>query len=595
MELSEILKNNIIGNFLDKANFSAKEILETKISESIKEYFSRQKTEKEVDFTVENSTEESHGDYATNVAMALAGVLKKNPLKIAREIVEKIDLPDLLEKVEIATPGFINFTIKQNYFESELKNILAEKENYGRFKENNKKIMVEFGQPNTHKAFTVGHIKGAISGLAVCKLIENLGYKVIKTNYYGDIGMHTAKCTWGVMQKGLPDNFKSWNKHKKMDFIADAYVYASDNFDTNEKAIKQINQDIYDGVKNEATDLYEKIKEWSLEHQTIIFSDLGVVYDKQYSESQVFAEAKKIIDKDEKGIFKKSQGAIVYDGEKDGLATWVMQTSEENPTYSAKDIALGFQKFEDYPDLYLNLTLTAIEQENYFRAIIKILERLDNKFKNKYFHLSFGWLLMDGKKTSSRSGKNIKGTDILEESLRIAKTKIVELKDYDESKREKIARVVSLAGLKFLILSHEFNKNVNYDPERFVNFEGYSGPYILYAYVRAKTILKKSQLREIQPPEVSKVGSRGGFEKSLLKWLAHYPQVTYRAGVEVAPHLLCVYLFELAQRFNSFYAHCPVLDASDREKEFRLAITEGVAQVLKNGLGLLGIETIEEM
>ncbi|MCK5286044.1 MAG: arginine--tRNA ligase [Candidatus Pacebacteria bacterium] len=578
MKIQEILKKEKVS--IDPI----KELLHQEVSKII---------ENKVNFVIEHPAEESHGDYATNVAMALAGVLKENPLEIAQNIAKKINLPDLLEKVEAIAPGFINFKIKNDYYISELENILEQKEDYGTFElAEDKKIMLEFGQPNTHKAFTVGHIKGTISGLSVCKLFENLGYEVVKTNYYGDIGMHTAKTTWGVQQKGLLEDFESWDKHKKMEFITEAYVYATQAFDENEKAIRKINIDIYQKNKTEATELYERIKKMSLEHQKAIFADLGVAYDKQYPESQVYESAKKIVEENSKKIFVESQGAIIYEGEKDGLVTWVMKTSEDNPTYLAKDIALGYQKFEDYPDLFLNLTLTGVEQVDHFKAVIKILETLDEKFKDKYFHTSFGWLLMNGKKTSSRSGKNIKGTDILEESLKVARTKIAELKDYDTEKKEEISRVVALAGLKFLILSHDFNKDVNYDPEKFVDFEGYSGPYILYAYVRAQAILRKSKSLEIRLPSDLEMNE---WELSLLKWLTRYPQKTYQSGVEVAPYTMCNYLYELAQRFNTFYANCPVIKASEEEKAIRLALSEGTAQVLKNGLTLLGIETIEEM
>jgi len=578
MQLQDILKNKEVS--IDPI----KELLYQEI---------KKVSETEIDFIVEHPTEESHGDYATNVGMALAGVLKINPLEIAQEISKKINLPDLIESAEAVAPGFINFKIKKDYFISELQNILEQKENYGSFDlKDPKKIMVEFGQPNTHKAFTVGHIKGTISGLSVAKLFENLGYEVIKTNYYGDIGMHTAKCTWGVMQKGIPENFENWSEHKKMKFISESYVYAAENFEANEEAVRKINIDIYRKNKTEATELYKKIKEWSLEHQKSIFADLGVVYDKQYPESQVFENAKKIVEENSKDIFTKSQGAIIYDGGKDDLNIWVVQTSEGNPTYLAKDLALGYQKFEDYSDLDLNLTITGVEQDDHFKAVIKVLETLDDKFKDKYFHTSFGWLLMNGKKTSSRSGKNIKGTDILEESLKVAKTKIAEMKDYDEKKKEEISRVVALAGLKFLILSHDFNKDVNYDPEKFVDFEGYSGPYVLYAYVRAQSILRKTNHLETGFPSDVKIGE---YEINLMKWLARYPQKAYQSGTEIAPHTICNYLYELAQKFNTFYAHCPVVKASEEEKGIRLALAKATAQVLKNGLGLLGIETIEEM
>ncbi len=587
MNITQLLQKNT-----DYVNPS-QEIIRQKLFEIIKDY----KIEEDVLFVVEQPLEESHGDYATNVAMALAGILKKSPLEIAQDIVKKFDKSDFLESINAVAPGFVNFKFKNDFFIKELNKILIKKESYGKFDnlilEHPEKIMVEFGQPNTHKAFTVGHIKGTISGLSVCNLIENLGYGVIKTNYYGDIGMHTAKCTWGVIKKGLPENFGTWNEHKKMEFIADAYVYASENFEKSEDEIRKINLDIYNNNKTEATELYEKIKIWSLEHQKSVFENLGVFFDKQYPESQVFENAKKIVNQNVGKIFKESQGAIIYDGEKEGLNIWVVQTSEGNPTYMAKDLSLGFQKFQDYPDLYSNITLTAIEQKDHFKAVIKILETFDEKFKDKYFHVHFGWLLMDGKKTSSRSGKNIKGTDMLEESLEVARTKIAELKDYDKEKKEEIARVVALAGIKFLILSHDFNKDVNYDPKKFIDFEGYSGPYILYAYVRAQSILRKSE--KYESIKDLKVDNLNDYELGLLKWLARYPHVAYRAGIEIAPHLLCVYLFELSQRFNSFYANCPVLDASEKEKETRLALAEGTAQVLKNGLGLLGIETVEEM
>ncbi len=589
MEIQDILKE-----IKNTAKPSEEILLVKVIAEATKDYGCK------LSFLIEKPKKEFYGDYSTNVAMVLAGILKRNPLEIAQEIIKKIDKSDFLESVSAITPGFINFKIKKEFFLKELQKILAEKENYGKFEKNSQKIMVEFGQPNTHKAFHVGHLKSAISGLSVCKLIENLGCEVIKTNYYGDIGMHTAKSTWGVMKKGLPEDFDTWDKYKRMKYIDEAYVFASENFDENEEAIREINRDIYNKNETEATQLHKKIKVWSLEHLDSIFADLGIVYDKQYPESQVYEAATKIVKKNIGNIFEESQGAIIYNGGKDGLVTWVMQTKEGIPTYSAKDIALGFQKFKDYPNLDLNITLTSVEQKDYFRAIIKILEKLDDKFKNRYFHIPFGWMLREGKKTSSRMGGSIKGVDILEEAIREAKTKIAELKDYNKEKREEISRVVASAGLKFLILSHEFHKNINYDPKKFIDFEGYSGPYILYAYVRAKSILQKSS--EVQPPKVDdlvvKVPSNSElnvYEESLLKWLACYSQKAYQSGTEIAPHTMCNYLYELAQRFNSFYANCPVIKASGNEKQVRLALSIGTAQILKNGLGLLGIGTVEEM
>ncbi|MFH0846228.1 MAG: arginine--tRNA ligase [Patescibacteria group bacterium] len=588
IKLKGILENNCL---LEEDLFKVK--LTDKIRIICDDYLKENNIQNTKPILIIYPKDESHGNYAVNISV-VSGLLSKDKLEVGEEIAKKIDLPEIKD-IKPLSSGYINFILKEEFYINSLKKILEKKDDYGKYNrdlKNKKQIMVEFGQPNTHKAFTVGHIKGAISGLSVCNLLENLGFDVVKTNYYGDIGMHTAKSTWGLMQRGVPKDFENWDAHKRMEYIADAYVFATENFDDNEEAIRKINTDIYKKVDNEATQLYKKIKIWSLIHQEKLFKELGVIYDKQYPESEVFKEAKEIVEKNTGNLFTKSQGAIIYDGEKEGLATWVVETSENNPTYLAKDLALGFQKLRDYPNLFLNLTLTGVEQDDHFKAVVKILETLDSKFENKYFHESFGWLLMDGKKTSSRSGKNIKGTDILEEALEVSKTKIAEIKDYSEKDKEEITRVVALAGLKFLVLSYDFSKNVNYDPKKFADFEGYSGAYILYAYVRAQAILQKSNHLVTGLPNGLEIGE---YEEKLLKWLARYPQYAFRAGTEIAPHLMCNYLYELAQRFNAFYANCPVLEASKEEKQLRLALAQGTAQVLKNGLSLLGIETVEKM
>ena len=600
MKIQEFFENNIV------VADSAEKVLRDAISVIIAEYLSARNLKTAVDFVVEYPDEGDFGDYATNVAMVLAGKLKRNPLEIAQEIAEKISQPDLIEKIEVVAPGFINFYIKEDYYKKVLTEILTRKEKYGSFKmKQPQKVMIEFGQPNTHKAFHIGHLKSAISGLSIARFFENLGYTVIKTNYYGDIGMQTAKSVWGMIQKGIPTDFENWDKHKRMKYIDDAYAFASEKFNANEAEIRKINKEIYNKKNTESVQLYEKIKIWSLEHLNAIFADLGITYDKQYPESAVSENALKIVEDNVGKIFQESEGALIYNGAKDGLTSWVFRTGEGIPTYSAKDLALAFKKFEDY-DLDLNITLTSVEQTDYFKAIIKILETLDNKFKGKYLHIPFGWLLRAGKKTGSRMGNSIKGMDILQEARAVAAEKIKGLKDFSAEKREQIANVVALAGLKFLILSREFHKNINYDPQKFVSFEGFSGSYVLYAFVRAKSILKKGGAVErarksdgfaVAPHlEVGLPNAfQSEFEQNLLKWLARYPKIAQRACVEISPHLVCNYLYELSQKFNQFYANCPVLTASEQDKQGRLTLAFATAQVLKNGLSLLGIETIEKM
>ncbi len=551
-----------------------------------------------------NQAPEKFGDYSTNVAMKLAGRIKKSPMEIAEVIRKDISKNSgclyQIEKMEVAQPGFINFYFGQKAYQETLKKIQKQASKYG-FSDlgQGKKVMVEFGQPNTHKAITVGHLKSAVSGLSVVKLFEALGYEVIKANYFGDVGMHVAKSTWGMQQEKLPKDFENWSNDEKMKLVNEVYVKASlafkDNFKV-EKEIRVVNKDIYNKVDNKNYQWYQKIRDWSIEHQNAVFAQLGIEYDRQYPESEIYKEALEIVEKNKGKIFKESQGAIIYDGEKEGLNNWVLLTKEGVPTYSAKDLALAHKKFSEY-NLDLAIVTTSVEQNDYFKAIIKILGKINKKFEGKYKHIPFGWLLIEGKKTSSRMGKTVKCVDIIKEAQELAEEKIAINKNYSLKQKREIINRVSLAGLKFLILSHEFHKNINYNSGDFIKLNGFSGPFILYSYVRIKSIIEKNgQDFFWKDLNFTKIKFEKKEERQLINALVIYPDVVLRAGQEISPHLVCNYLYEIAQKFNCFYENCSIQKAeSENKKNARLALIMGTSQILKNGLSLLGIETLEKM
>lgn len=541
------------------------------------------------------------GDYSCNVAMKLAGKLKMNPLEVAEEIknqISKIKNSEF-EKIEVVKPGFLNFFMVPEAMKKVLIDIEKEKDSFGSSDlGKGKTAIVEFGQPNTHKAITVGHLKSAVSGLSVVKLFEALGYKVIKANYFGDVGMHVAKATWGMMKEGVPEDFDSWDSGKKMEFIDKAYVASAKAFKENKEAeaeIRQINKDVYAKADNDNYKWYQKIRKWSIEHQDEVFASLGIEYDRQYPESEVFQEAVEIVKKHQGEVFQESEGAVIYDGEKEGLTTWVFLTGEGNPTYSGKDLALAMKKFSEYdPDL--SIVTTSVEQADYFKVIIHVLEKIDAAFKGRYKHIPFGWLLMGGKKTSSRMGKTVKCVQVLAEARQEAKKKIAIDKEYDEKTKKEIIEKVALSGLKFLILSHEFHKNINYDPHDFIKLNGFSGPFILYSYVRTQAVLRKVGSPESFADIELKNVLNSKEELGLLKQLNMFEDVVETAGTEIAPHLVCNYVYEVAQKFNLFYEKHSIQNAEgDDEKNARLALTKATGQVLKNGLGLLGIEVLEKM
>lgn len=557
----------------------------------------------ETDPKLEVPKDTTHGDLSSNIAMILSKQVGKNPRDLAQEIVTKIQeaKSSIVEGVELAGPGFINITLTNDSLSSILVEVLKKGSTYGKSSVGEgKQVMIEFGQPNTHKAFHVGHLKSAISGLSMVKLHENLGYEVIKANFYGDIGMQVAKPTWGFMHTETPEDFDTWDVHAQMKFIDECYAFGSTQFKENpevEKEIRAINSSIYAEEDTETTRVYKRLREISLKHQADVWKNLGVVYDREYPESEIYKDAIKIVDQFKETIFEESEGAIIYDGKKVGLTTWVFLTSEKNPTYSAKDLGLAYKKFTEYPNLEKGIVTTSSEIADYFKVVIHILGIINPKTKGRYFHIPFGYMLRGGKKFSSRMGGSIKGMDILDEVRKVSYEKISALKEYPEEEKTAIVQAVANAGLKFLILSHEFHKDFSYDPEQFLSFEGFSGPYILYTYARSKSILRKENVdgtMRIENFDASILTSE--YEIAVIKLLAEYPDVAFSAGQNVTPHIVCTYIYKLAQTYNQFYTNCPVIKAdSESLKYARLALTQATAQVLKNGLNLLGIDTVEKM
>jgi arginyl-tRNA synthetase len=580
-----------------------------------------------------NSNDEKFGDYACNVALKLAKELGKNPREIATTINnQQLTINKIIEKIEIAGPGFINIFLKKEYFIENLTTILNEKYDYGKWQLANEQVMMEFGQPNTHKAFHIGHLKSAITGLSIARLIRNLGYEVIQANYFGDVGMHVAKCMWGYLNQTSDFRLRMENEidiHERMRKLDECYAFGAAAFKDNEqseKEIREINKKIYDKTDEEVNFVYTKTRAWSIEHQTDVFAKLSVIYDRQYPESEIANDSLEIIKANIGKVFIEDQGAIIFPGEKYGLNNWVFITKDGNPSYSGKDMGLAYKKFKEYPNLSISLHETSVEQNDFFKGWFKAIELIDEKFKNKLYHIGHGWLLrQDKKKFSSRMGNTIKGIDILNEAIEFSLKKISESKNYSEAESKNIGEKVAIAGLKFLILSHEVHKDISYDPDQFLNPEGFSGPYILYSYVRSLSILRQSSTFNLQPsvsqrqaetfgiPEGTDLSSEAlakgegsrfhvedlnlinNTELSVLKLLTKYPTVTLEAGKNLAPHLVCNYLFELSQAFNHFYRENKVLVEDEVVKAFRLRITEAVGIVLKSGLNLLGVETVDQM
>ncbi|MBI2356681.1 arginine--tRNA ligase [Candidatus Dojkabacteria bacterium] len=555
------------------------------------------------------------GDYSTTVAMNLAEKLKKAPIKIAQELAGNIKKLDFIDRVETVNPGYINFFIKSEEVKSVVNSYSEEygKGDIGR----GKQVMVEFGQPNTHKALQLGHFKSAVTGLPIARLYANLGYDVIKANYFGDIGLQVSNCIWGVINRNgtwysklskedvaeIKESLDQIVKEKGIDeaarYLDQSYVFGRKLSSEKENVleeVKDINMKIYNRSDENIIELYEYTREISIKHQDKAFKELGVEYDIQYPESVVWKNGKEIVTENIGKVFTKDAGAVIFEGEKYGLQRWVFLTSAGFPSYSGKDLGLAVKKFTDYPSLDLAIVTTSVEQNAYFKAMIKALELIFPNLEGKYMHIGFGWLLFENKKMSSKTGKNVKYTDLIAEAEEIARKSIGVDKGYSNEEKDLIAHTVAMGALKFAILSHELHKDINWDIDKFMSMTGFAAPYILYSYARGLSILRncKYEFRS-KELELDKV-LNSEVEIELLKKIGEYPELVKNAANNISPHLLCRYIYELSESFNKFYGEFNIQNERDLNvKESRLRLVYITTEILKKALYILGIDTVEQM
>lgn len=582
---------------------------------------------------LEHPDNEKYGDYASNIAIAIFSDIKNQKLKIKntnkklknfktinhlamqpfsspRQLAEAIvgglkqlkELSKSVKSIEAAGAGFINITIKNEWLIKELQKVVKQEKNYGINKAlGGKKIMVEYAHPNTHKEFHIGHLRNICIGEAVCQILEACSAKIVRTNYQGDVGLHIAKSLWAILQIS---NFKSQiSKLKtiknKVEFLGKCYVAGSKVYEENKRAKKEIleiNRQIYK-KSPKVKALWQKTRRWSLDYFDWIYKRLGTKYDRLYFESEAAEpgtkNAKKLL---EIGVLSKSQGAVVFKGEKYGLDTRVFLTKEGLPTYEAKELGLAPLEFSEFGKIDKCIHVVAPEQTSFFKVTFKVEELWDPKeFKDKQYHLKYGFVDLKEGKMSSRTGQIVAGMDVVDQTKKRVK-KVMKESEVDDV--EELAEQVAVGATKYTMLKQGVSKNMLFDIKESVSIQGDSAPYLQYTYARARSVLAKAQglkLKTQSSHKLSAIGYQPNSEEfAVLRWLYRFPEIVLEAGQEYAPNLICNFLYKLAQRFNAFYNRHRILDV-EAKSDFRLLLTAAVAQVLKNGLVLLGIKPLERM
>ena len=585
-----------------------------------------------VEIHLERPSDFSHGDYSTNIALALAKKHDMTPRDLANKLVEVLSRSQaaaensFIENIEVAGPGFINFYLSTAYFARAVSDIVATGDSYGtndRLK--GQKILIEYTDPNAFKVFHIGHLMSNAIGESIARLTEAAGAEVIRMCYPSDIGLHIAKAVWAMQRK---ENFGQIPKDRasltaKTAFLGFMYAQGNVAYENEgaiepdaKKQIEDINIKLFAKSDPELNDLYEKGRKWSFDHLDQIYAKIGTKFDDTIYESEVAEPGKLIVQKfttkphelAEGAIFEESEGAVVFKGEKHGLHTRVFLNSKGLPTYEAKELGLNTEKFRRYPDLAQSIVITAAEINDYFQVLLRVLALIDEKngthIAERTRHIGHGFLRLAAEgggstKMSSRKGTVITGESLIEDVARIAMEKVAD-RGFDAATSLEIVDRVAIGAIKYSILRSAAGSDIVFDLEKSLSFEGDSGPYLQYTHTRAQSVIEKAKIEGLAP-KVSAADAKSGAGAAteitpLERLLVRFPETVERAGKEHSPHLLATYLIELASAFNSYYANHMIIDAKEKAtSEYRLALTQSAATALRTGLHLLGIKVPDKM
>ena len=544
------------------------------------------------DIHLEHPSDFAYGDYSTNVAMRIAKQIGENPKKLAREITNKIRKIKTkeIEKVEVAGAGFINFYLSREFFTQSIKEILKIGEKWGSGNSlKNQKIIIEYTDPNPFKEFHIGHLMSNAIGESISRIIEFSGAEVKRANYQGDVGLHTAKAIWALMRHKQRGSTSLFTGDEVLGVLGEAYAEGAKAYDEDDivkEEIKKINKKIYDKNDNEINSLYENGRKISLEHFEEIYKKLGTKFDYYFFESETGPIGKELVKKNIGKIFEESNGAIIFRGENAGLHTRVFVNSEGLPTYEAKDLALAKIKNERY-NYEKSIVITANEQKEYYKVVLEAMKQIYPELAKKTKHISHGILRLSSGKMSSRTGLVITSESLIGE----VKTKVLDkMKDADIADKEGVAEQIAVGAIKYSILKQSAGKDIVFDFDKSISFEGDSGPYLQYAHTRASSVLEKARRQNIKSDTKEAIAETTELEKLLYR----FPEVIERANNEFEPHYITTYLTELAGVFNSFYSREKIVEESG-SSPYKIALTEVFKITIKNGLWLLGIKAPENM
>ncbi|MBW2998750.1 arginine--tRNA ligase [Candidatus Woesearchaeota archaeon] len=531
------------------------------------------------------------GDFAFP-CFALSKELKKSPVEISLELAEKI----IIENVTIKSEGpYLNFFVDKSLLaETVLKEIIEKKEDYGKCSDD-EIVLVESPGPNTNKPLHLGHLRNILLGDSIAKILSFTGKEVHLVNTVNDRGMHICKSMLAYQKFGEGKTPESEGR-KSDHFVGDFYVKYAQAAKENEELEQEV-QDMLVKWENEVPEvieIWEKMNGWALNGFSETYKKLNFEIEKEYYESETYKGGKDLIMQGlDKGVFEKDEdGSILIDLEDKKLGKKILLRSNGTSLYITQDINLVRLRYEDFKFDKM-IYVVGNEQQYHFKVLFEVFKALDFKFSDKCYHFSYGMIELPEGKMKSREGNVIDTDNLIEEMIQISKLEIKSR--YDNLTEEEIedrAKKIALAAVKFSIIKYDPLKNFIFDLKKSLEFEGETGPYVLYAYVRASSILRNVDKIDYDI-DFTKLDTE--LDRKILTQLEHFKFIVKDSASHHKPSTLAHYLLELASTFNEYYRDNQILKAEEDIKNARLVLLDSVRLVLRLGLGLLGIETLEEM
>ncbi len=512
--------------------------------------------------------------------------------------------------------GFLNLVISAQTWTDLLNKIDAD-EHYGEKQStaDSKLVMIEYSSPNTNKPLHLGHVRNNLLGWSLAKIMEANGNRVVKTNIVNDRGIHICKSMlawlkWGNGEtpetsgkKGdhlIGDYYVAFDKHYREE-IKELVAQGMDEEKAKQEAplIKEAHEMLvkWENNDSEVRALWKKMNEWVYAGFDETYKALGVSFDKIYYESQTYLEGKEKVEEGlQKGFFyRRDDNSVWADLTKEGLDEKLLLRSDGTSVYMTQDIGTAKLRFQDFP-IDQMIYVVGNEQNYHFQVLSILLDKLGFKWGKDLVHFSYGMVELPNGKMKSREGTVVDADDLIAAMIADARKTSDELgknADLTEEERQEIARKVGMGALKYFILKVDARKNMLFNPEESIDFNGNTGPFIQYTYARIQSILRKAGEQTTVLPAAYKPSTK---EVDLIQKISEYGAAVEQAGKDYSPSGIANYCYELTKAFNQFYHDYSILNAdTEEEKQFRLVLARNVGKTLKNGMALLGIEVPERM